>query len=60
MPGVEAIVPAVVVVNPSIEAVKTPSVNGPGPTYQPPVSGSSPLRPAKALAHFSVAWKTMA
>src|SRR5437763_12235075 len=60
VPGVDAMVPAVVVVNPSIDDVKAARVNGLGLTYQPPASGSWPSRPAKARAHLSVAWKTMA
>src|SRR5438270_6362676 len=59
-PGVEAIVPAVVVVNPSIDEAKRANVKGLGLTYHRLVSGSWPSSPAKARAHFSVAWKTMA
>src|SRR3954447_16882585 len=60
VPGVDAMVPAVVVVNPSIDEVKAASVNRLGLTYQPPVSGSCPSSPANARAHFSVAWNTIA
>src|SRR5439155_6564145 len=60
VPGVEAMVPAVVVVNPSSDDVKAATVKGLGLTYHPPASGSWPSSPAKARAHLSVAWKTTA
>lgn len=52
-------VPAVVTVKPSIDDEKDEAVNPSAPAYQV-TSGSSPSRPAKALAHFSVQPRTRA